>query len=946
MASRKKAAKRAAKKSAKKAAKKRPHKRAEGPARHDGPSEVRAPSALGCRLLPSGRLTVGVEFGEAAYVLSGAVARGIRAAFERGSGHGILHLAISQLETELPPSLAYWRELGRAVVGQACVSVDAQEPGELDLPELDGELLARLIVSVPPMPGAEYLDLAALRSLAAETSEALQSEAEGSSHGLERFLRRHDSVWHVLGRVCLHLAENKRDPAKPFAFLATYVHGVSAEARAQHVPLGRALEEYAGARNRKKLLALLAPLSRAAEASEFLRELVDSGSVYHPLAWTSADAYRFLRETPAFEQAGLLVRTPDWWTAKNRPRAKVAITVGEDPPSSVGLDSLLDFDVSVSIGEERLEPEEIEELLSQSRGLVLLKGKWVEVDPEQLSGVLDRWRQIEAVAGAAGMSFGQAMRLWAGAELAGEENDAAGEEELRPEWSEFVAGDWLAERIRALRSPEHGAQLDVVHGLEAELRPYQRVGLRWLWTLRELGLGGCLADDMGLGKTIQVIALMQQSRAREEPGCDLLVVPASLLENWRLEIERFAPALRVLIAHPSRLTAAELRNFDVEQLSQYDAVITSYGTAMRNEWMREQSWRHVVLDEAQAIKNPAAKQSKAVKALNASWRLALTGTPIENRLADLWSIFDFLNPGLLGNATDFGRFCKTMAKAKDGYAPLRRLVSPYILRRLKTDKSLIPELPDKTEVEAFCLLSEQQAALYQQSVEELREQLRESEEGIQRRGLILSYLMRFKQICNHPAQWLGDGDFAAERSGKFARLGEICEAISARQDKVLVFSQFREMCRPLESFLAARFGTAGLVLHGGTPVKRRQEIVRRFQEEEAAFPFLVLSLKAGGTGLNLTAASHVVHFDRWWNPAVENQATDRAFRIGQHQNVLVHKFVCRGTVEERIAELIAGKQQLAGELLAQGEEQGLTEMGDEELLALLRLDLSRSTGEH
>jgi non-specific serine/threonine protein kinase len=354
--------------------------------------------------------------------------------------------------------------------------------------------------------------------------------------------------------------------------------------------------------------------------------------------------------------------------------------------------------------------------------------------------------------------------------------------------------------------------------------------------------------------------------------------------------------------------------------------------------MKELRWRCLVLDEAQAIKNPGAKQTRTVKKLHARWRLALTGTPVENRLGDLWSLFDFLNPGLLGSAKAFGRLCKSMAKRKnDGYAPLRSLVGPYILRRLKTDKRVISDLPDKTEVTAHCLLSKHQAALYKQSVDELARTLRETD-GIQRRGLVLAFLMRFKQICNHPSQWLGDGEYDPAHSGKFQRLIALCEPIAARQEKLLVFTQFRAIMPALQRCLTESFGRPGLLLHGGTPVKKRAGLVRRFQDEESV-PFMILSLKAGGTGLNLTAANHVIHFDRWWNPAVENQATDRAFRIGQKRNVLVHKFVCKGTVEERIDEMISGKQKLSDQVLTGGGEAKLTELADDELLAMVRLDL-------
>ncbi len=348
-------------------------------------------------------------------------------------------------------------------------------------------------------------------------------------------------------------------------------------------------------------------------------------------------------------------------------------------------------------------------------------------------------------------------------------------------------------------------------------------------------------------------------------------------------------------------------------------------------------WNLLVVDEAQAIKNPGAKQTRAVKGLQARARIALTGTPIENRLGDLWSIFDLINPGLLGSAKQFTALTKRLAaRPHNAYGPLRDLVRPYLLRRMKTDRAVISDLPEKTEVNAYCLLSRTQAALYDQAVRDLRDRLAASE-GIERRGVVLASLMRLKQICNHPSQWLGDGAWRAADSGKWARLAEVADEIAARQEKVLVFTQFREITEPVAAHLGGVFGRPGLVLHGGTPIRARRDMVRQFQEDERT-PFFVLSLKAGGSGLNLTAASHVVHFDRWWNPAVEDQATDRAFRIGQTRNVMVHKFVCRGTVEERIDELIASKRGLARDVLEGGADLLLTEMKDDDLLRLVALD--------
>jgi SNF2 family DNA or RNA helicase len=515
-----------------------------------------------------------------------------------------------------------------------------------------------------------------------------------------------------------------------------------------------------------------------------------------------------------------------------------------------------------------------------------------------------------------------------------------------------VAGPWLAETLAALRRPDGLARIEPGKSLQGTLRPYQLAGVQWLYLLTQLRLGACLADDMGLGKTIQVLSLLLtlKNEAVDKRKPSLLVAPASLLANWASEIARFAPSLQARVAHPSAAPAEKLNAddadspADADMLADVDLVITSYGFLARSPRLAAAPWRLVVLDEAQAIKNPAAKQTRMVKQLRADTRIVLTGTPIENRLGDLWSIFDFINPGLLGSLKQFSSFVKGLANRPHGsYGPLRELVRPYILRRLKTDRSVIADLPDKTEVKAFCTLSRRQAALYQQAVEKLARRLADVD-GIQRRGMVLAFLMQLKQICNHPSQWLGDGAWAENDSGKFARLRDILEVVAARQEKALIFTQFRETTAPLAAFVGSVFGRAGLVLHGETEVRKRKDLVRRFQVDEN-IPFFVLSLKAGGAGLNLTAASHVIHFDRWWNPAVENQATDRAFRIGQTRNVLVHKFICRGTVEDKIDQMIESKKQLAGDILGGGADMVLTEMKDEELLKLVALDLNAAMRE-
>jgi superfamily II DNA or RNA helicase len=893
-------------------------------------------------LTPHGRLSLGEE--DDAPVLDVDLAQRLRHAFTRGPGHGLLQLGAAEVGTALPPALSFWREFGGRYVTALCTQPDTETLGEdrRVQPPPDAEL-AQLVLGTPVMTGAEYLTPAVLLALWQEMDRAFRLELSESKCGIQEFLKCRNPAWNLIGRVHFNLAENRKDEEAPFAFLATYTTRLSAHAKAQHLPLGQALRQYAGIANKGRLLSLLLPVQRAAEACPWLKTMVDAGAIFHPLRWQPNEALQLLRDVPQLEGAGVLVRMPANWRTGRPPRPQVMARVGSSAPSSLGQDALLDFRMEITLDGETLTATEIRELLAESDGLALVRGRWVEVDREQLSRMIEHFGQVERAAAENGLSLGKAMRMLAGTDVAaGEASDATGQD-----WAQVLAGPWLAETLKGLRSPEGLARVDPGPALNGALRPYQQVGVRWLYLLTKLGLGACLADDMGLGKTIQVLSLLLvlkgQSRGERQP-C-LLVAPASLLANWASEIERFAPSLKALVAHPSAMSAADLKTLRPERVEEMDLVITSYGSLLRIPWLADAAWRLVVLDEAQAIKNPDAKQTRAAKKLKAQSRFALTGTPIENRLGDLWSIFDFINPGLLGSAKEFTIFTKYLAnRPHNPYGPLRELVRPYILRRLKTEKAVIADLPDKTEVKAFCQLSRKQAALYQQAVKELAKLL-ETAEGIQRKGLILSFLMRFKQICNHPSQWLGDGAWSELDSGKWARLREIAEVIAAKQEKVLVFTQFREMTAPLAAFLGLVFGRPGLVLHGGTEVKKRKDLVRRFQEDESV-GFFVLSLKAGGSGLNLTAASHVVHFDRWWNPAVENQATDRAFRIGQNKNVLVHKFLCRGTVEEKIDQMIEAKQQLSRDLLEGSADLLLTELKDEELLRLVALDLNSALKEN
>ena len=862
----------------------------------------------------------------------------ISEAFARHTGEGLFVLAAGKSAAGLSPSLVYWRNFACKYLSARCLLPET-DPGQPDLIDsLEDADTLPLLLSAPPMRGAEYLSTPVLQEIWIGLDSWMRQQIQAFA-GLGRFLAETAPQWHQVGRVCFHLAENRADPDYPFAFMATYAPELLGQGRVRHQPLSLALQEYAGARNKKALIRLLSPVHRASESSTLIKDLVQTGDLYHALAWTPAEAYEFLKEIPLYEDSGVVVRLPNWWKKRSRPR--VAITIGEGKQTRLGADSLLDFKLEIALGNESLSQAELKELMTAGDGLVFIKGQWVEVDRQKLSEVLAHWEKVEASVATDGLSFVDGMRMLAGAPA---DLSRAGSVEGAREWSFIQPGQWLASLLDELRSPAEVKAADPGKALKTSLRSYQKSGVGWLWLLSRLGLGACLADDMGLGKTMQVIALLL---ALKKKGCgkpSLLVLPASLLANWKTELERFAPSLRCVFLHRSQMSNKAIDAVaadDGAALAGIDAVLTTYGTLMRQPWISRRAWHVVVLDEAQAIKNPAAQQTKAVKQLEAASRIVLTGTPVENRVSDLWSLFDFLNPGLLGSAARFKGFIKALSEqSTDQYAPLRNLVGPYILRRLKTDRSIIDDLPEKTEVSAYCGLSKSQAALYHKAVGELAASLKNLE-GMKRRGLVLAYLLRFKQICNHPSQFLGDGFYDPKNSGKFLRLAEICEEIAARQEKLLVFTQFREMTAPLASFLARAFGQPGLVLHGGTPVGQRQKLVESFQHEQGP-PFFVLSLKAGGTGLNLTEASHVIHFDRWWNPAVENQATDRAFRIGQKKNVLVHKFVCQGTVEERIDALITEKTTLANDLLEGGAEVLLTEMDNEALLRLVSLDIDKT----
>jgi SNF2 family DNA or RNA helicase len=648
-----------------------------------------------------------------------------------------------------------------------------------------------------------------------------------------------------------------------------------------------------------------------------------------------AGAFEFLQDSAwVLESAGYKVIIPAWWTPKGHQRARVRLKAkgksiaGKDKAKSYfSYDNLVEYQYDLAIGGEQVTEKEWMELVEAKSPLVKFRGQWMHLDQDKMQQMLEFWKkqQIENPE----LTLIDFMRM-----------TAEGGEDLEVE---FDRAQSLAQMLDKLHDKSQLEAIADPAQLQGTLREYQKRGVSWLSYLEQLGLNGCLADDMGLGKTVQVIARLVQEQEQSDAPLKptLLIAPTSVVGNWRKEIEKFAPHLRAIVHHGNE-RAKDVKEFQA-MANQNNVIITSF-TLIRKDLKLIESvdWHRLVLDEAQNIKNPKAEQTKAILKLSAPHRLALTGTPVENRLLDLWSIFNFLNPGYLGKEAQFRKsFELPIQKNNDGTRShtLKKLVEPFILRRVKTDQSIIKDLPDKVEQKLYCNLTKEQASLYEAVVKDVTSNIDETD-GIQRKGLILATLLKLKQICNHPRQFLQDeSDFTPVRSHKLSRLSEMVAEVMEEGESLLIFTQFTELGDALEKYLRHTCHYNTYYLHGGTNRNKREAMITEFQDPETEPSVFILSLKAGGVGITLTKANHVFHFDRWWNPAVENQATDRAFRIGQKKNVFVHKFVAIGTLEERIDEMIEDKKKLAGAIVG-SDESWLTELDNDAFKKLISLNKS------
>jgi SNF2 family DNA or RNA helicase len=678
---------------------------------------------------------------------------------------------------------------------------------------------------------------------------------------------------------------------------------------------------------------LLSALGQAAGLSPYIEQSLKTAT---PGGYDLdfAGAHEFLTEKAwLLEQAGYGVMLPAWWTRKGS-KLRLSMRANVKSPklksgSGLTLDRIIEFDWQVALGGEALSLEELQSLAKLKSPLVKFRGQWVQLNADEIQAALDFWKK--QATGKAAMRDVVQMALGRAKTPGGLAFDGV------------TADGWIGDFLAQLEGRGAFEELPVPEQFRGVLRPYQTRGYSWLGFLKRWGLGACLADDMGLGKTVQTLALIEREwHATHGTGGrrpTLLVCPTSVISNWRKEAARFTPDLPVMIHHG--VTRAKGAAFKKEA-AKSAMVVSSYPLLQRDsEILKDVNWSAVILDEAQNIKNSETKQSRAARALKSDYRVALTGTPVENNVGDLWAIMEFLNPGFLGAQSEFRKtfFIPIQAQRDpEASARLKRLTGPFILRRLKTDKTIIADLPEKNEMKVFCALTKEQASLYAAVAQDAIKSIKESE-GIQRRGQVLATLSKLKQVCNHPAQFLGDNSAIPGRSGKLARLTEMLEEALAEGDRALVFSQFAEMGAIIQRHLQETFGREVIFLHGATPKKQRDRMVDRFQSSNGngdSPSVFVLSLKAGGTGLNLTAANHVFHFDRWWNPAVENQATDRAFRIGQTRNVQVHKFICAGTLEDKIDEMIENKRSIAASVVGAGEN-WLTELSTDQLKELFTL---------
>ena len=737
----------------------------------------------------------------------------------------------------------------------------------------------------------------------AQLTRLFKKEIAHYPHTIADYYQEKGLSFAVSGQIFFHLAESKR-AQYPFAFMASYTE--LENGHVQHYALAHALEKYK--HDQAYILQLISSLSTLEKESSLISKLLNTGELFQPVYFSDEEANQFLHELELYERVGIRAKVPRWWARVHQP-AKVQLKV--ETGAAFSKDKLLSFRPEIEYNGITVSPDELEEFLRMSEGLHAFKGTWIEVDHKRITELLAKANDLhEQTRG--GLSLLDSLQL------ATKNQDFL---------DISCVLSYFKEALNKLTTCENYTLPASVH---ANLRAYQMQGYLWLRAMDELNLGVILADDMGLGKTLQIIAyldaLRTQKAAARSPRNVLIVMPSSLLANWEEELKKFAPSAPFVTYHGKTRSIGPF------------ITLTSYGMLKREAALLQQQWDVVILDEAQAIKNTSSQQTKAVKLLHSRMRIALTGTPIENDLMDLFSIFDFILPGYLGSAYSFQKYARMLETKTHGYQQLQQATAPFIMRRVKTDKAIISDLPKKMEYKEYIDLTPKQAALYRKTLAAFKKAIEDTTNQTDRRGMIFATLTHLKQITNHPSQYSGNDVYKPSESGKFIRLAQLVEDIYKARERVLIFTQYKEMIPHLSAFLCDTLGPSvqPLVLHGGVSPQERQKVVDAFNGD-SYHPFMILSLRAGGVGLNLTGANHVIHFDRWWNPQIEKQASDRAYRIGQTKDVMVHYFICRQTLDMSIDELLEKKKYLSASAIAENKAPSLTTLSNKELYEFFAL---------
>lgn len=773
--------------------------------------------------------------------------------------------------------------------------------------------IVEMIDDTPYFIGNEFINKKWLQNHFSQLNKVFYNEINMFDGSISEYFQSKNRKIIFPSRIYFHLVENKNNGKYPFAFLATYSE--LKNEKIVYYPLKYALTEFKN--DKYRLNKLISSITNVSKDSEFIRNFINSGEIFYPLNFTEQEAYIFLKELNIYEQNGIICRMPNWWTTRKNEN-RITIDLKEKIEESWRIltpSVIINLVPSIIYNGVKIDYSEITELLNKSEGLAHIKGKWVVIDHLKLKKILDEYEYYSKD----GTSIFEILQIISGIKKVEEIDDIK---------IEFTRKDWLNRIINKQFSDNLHSNLS--ENFNGILRPYQYDAFKWLYGMNRLNFGVCLADDMGLGKTIELLSFLD--KYKEENGKNvLLIIPASLIENWKNEIKKFTPDIDYFVLKGQKeLQFGKTRAF---------LTITTYQKAVKSEYLETVNWDMIVLDEAQAIKNYDTQTTRKIKRLNTRMRIALTGTPIENNLLNLWSIFDFINPGLLGTINQFKRFCKTLEQNLDNFSNFKSIIEPFILRRLKTDKSIISDLPEKFENDVIINLSKEQVILYKDRVKKFEEILMQGKKSCKNRSKfeekseILNVILDLKQICNHPSQYLGKKGYKLEESGKFIELKSICETIYEKREKVLVFTQFKEIIPALNDLLREVFKKDGYCISGDTSLANRNLYVNNFQSTDV--PYMILSIQAAGVGLNLTSAQNVILFDRWWNPAVENQAIDRTYRIGQKNNVLVYKFISANTIEYAIDKMLKIKANLADKYINSISNDILNKLSAEELLKTL-----------